>query len=262
MARTVSPRERWTAYGQRAAAIAIIILLWHWFASTSGGAAGLPTPVRLVETAAAMLVTADFWAAVGSTMTSALIGFGLSVIIGVPLGLVIGSVRPIEKSTTFLIDFGRTLPGVAILPIVLLLYGSTRQMVLVLVIFSALWPILVQSMYADQQLSPQIRQVAKSYRLTMSDRIRSVYIPSSMPFIMTGLRISATISLLISISSEFLGGANGLGQRLYSMLIINDNDRLFVYVFTAALLGVLLNVILSAAQRRILWWHPSERVTR
>lgn len=262
MARTVTSKERWTAYGQRAISFAVFILIWHWFASTVGAASGVPTPVKLVQTAASMVVTADYWAAIGSTLTSALIGFALSVVIGVPLGLVIGSVRPIEKSTTFLIDFGRTLPGVAILPIVLLLYGSTRQMVLVLVIFSALWPILVQSMYAAQQLSPQVRQVAKSYRLTMGDRIRSVYIPSSMPFIMTGLRISATISLLISISSEFLGGANGLGQRLANMLIINDNDRLFVYVFTAALLGVLLNVILTAAQRRILWWHPSERGKR
>ncbi|NPC97032.1 ABC transporter permease subunit [Nocardioides sp. zg-DK7169] len=206
-----------------------------------------------------MVATSSYWEAVGSTLVSAVIGFGLSVLIGVPLGLLIGTFKPMERSTTFVIDFGRTIPGVAILPVVLLLYGSTRTMVLILVMFSALWPILVQSMYAAQQLSPQVRQVAKSYRMDFRTRVRFIYVPSAMPFIMTGLRIAATISLLITISSEFLGGADGIGQRLFNSLSINDNDRMFVWVVTAALLGVLLNMLLGAAQRRVLWWHPSQR---
>lgn len=252
-------RQLLSSVGLRAAAIGVALLVWHWFALNRGRAAGVPTPARLVETAADMVVTLDFWSAVGNTVTSALIGFALSIIIGVPLGLLNGTSRAMERSTTFVIDFGRTIPGVAILPLVLLLYGSTRSMVLVLVVFSAVWPILVQSTYAAQQLSPQVRQVAKSYRLDFITRVRFIYVPSAMPFIMTGLRISATISLLITISSEFLGGANGIGQRLFNTLTINDNDRMFVWVVSAALLGVLLNVLLGEAQRRVLWWHPSQR---
>lgn len=252
-------RGRSTSLGLKLAAIAAALLLWHWFALNRGGAAGVPTPARLVETAADIVVTADYWQALGSTLLSAVIGFSLSVLIGVPLGLLNGSSRTMERSTTFVIDFGRTIPGVAILPVVLLLYGSTRSMVLILVVFSALWPILVQSTYAAQQLSPQVRQVARSYRLTFADRVRFIYVPSAMPFIMTGLRISATISLLITISSEFLGGAEGIGQRLFNTLTVDDTDRMFVWVVTAALLGVLLNALLSAAQRRVLWWHPSQR---
>lgn len=254
-------RKMLISVGQKTAAIAIAVVLWHWFASTKGAATGIPTPVRLVETAAELMATSSYWSAVGSTLISAVAGFLLSMLVGIPLGLIIGSVKAVEKSTNFVIDFGRTIPGVAILPVVLLLYGSTRTMVLVLVMFSALWPILVQSSYAAQQLSSQMKQVARSYRLSTLSRIRDVYIPSALPFIMTGLRIAATISLLITISSEFLGGAEGIGQRLFNTLTINDNDRMFVYVFTAALLGILLNVILGAIQRRLLWWHPSQRET-
>lgn len=252
-------RERLTSWALKIAAIAAALVLWHWFALNRGRAAGVPTPAKLVETAADMVVTADFWQALSSTLTSAVIGFALSVLIGVPLGLLNGSSPAMNRSTTFVIDFGRTIPGVAILPVVLLLYGSTRSMVLILVIFSALWPILVQATYAAQQLSPQVRQVAKSYRLNFVSRVRFIYVPSAMPFIMTGLRISATISLLITISSEFLGGADGIGQRLFNTLSINDTDRMFVWVVTAALLGVLLNALLGSAQRRVLWWHPSQR---
>ncbi len=252
-------RARAVSLLQKVVALLIALVIWHVFAKTGGSAAGVPTPVELVETGSDMVVTGDYWSAVGNTLTSALIGFALSVLIGVPIGLLNGSFPAMERSTRFVIDFGRTIPGVAILPVVLLLFGSNRSMVLILVMFSAVWPMLVQATYAAQQLSPQMRQVATSFRLSRTSRIRDIYFPSALPFLMTGLRISATISLLITISSEFLGGAPGLGQRLYSTLTVNDNDRMFVYVVTAALLGVVLNWLLVAAQRRVLWWHPSER---
>lgn len=258
-----APRRPRTAVlrsvGLKLAAVVVALGAWHWFAKTTGEAAGAPTPVQLVGTLSDLMATSAYWSAVGSTLLSAVIGFALSVLIGIPVGLVNGTSRAVERSTSFVIDFGRTIPGVAVLPIVLLVYGSTRTMVLVLVVFSALWPILVQSTYAAQQLSPQIRQVATAYRLDLWTRIRTIYVPSALPFIMTGLRISATISLLITISSEFLGGASGLGSQLFNTLTINDTHRMFAYVVTAALMGVLLNVALEMIQSRVLWWHPSQR---
>lgn len=243
-------------------ALAVVFVIWHLFAATGGSAVGLPTPGLLLETAADMVQTNDYWVAVESTLTSAAIGFAVAVALGIPIGLINGSFRTMERSTRFVLDFGRTLPGVAILPVVLLQFGSSVEMVVVLVVFSAVWPVLVQATYAAQQLSPQLSAVAKAFRLSRVSRIRDVYLPSALPFLMTGLRISATISLLITISSEFLGGADGIGQRLYYALTVNDNNRMFVFVFTAGLLGVALNWLLVVAQRRVLWWHPSERGNR
>lgn len=256
------PAQGMTSVVGKLIALLIVLVGWHFFALTEGAAAGLPTPWRLLETAAGMVLTGDYWTAVGSTLASAAIGFGLAIAVGVPVGLVNGSFRGLERSTRFVIDFGRTLPGVAILPVVLLQFGTSRAMVVVLVVFSAVWPILVQATYATQQLSTQMRSVVKAFRLTRISRLRDVYLPSALPFLTTGLRISATISLLISISSEFLGGAEGIGEQLYYALTVNDNDRMFVYVFTAGLLGVGLNWLLVAAQRKVLWWHPSERGNR
>lgn len=255
-------QERLTSAVGKLAALVVVVVGWHLFVTGPGSASGIPTPVELVETGATMVVTGQYWAAVGNTLVTALIGFVLAVVIGVPLGLINGTYRKVEQSTLFVIDFGRTIPGVAILPLVLLLFGGTRTMAVVLVIFSAVWPILVQSSYAAQQLSSQMKQVARVFRLSTSTRIRDIYLPSAMPFMMTGLRIAATISLLITISAEFLGGANGLGQRLYQALTVDDTQRMFVYVFTAGVLGILLNRVLVLAQSRVLWWHPSERVTK
>src|SRR5690606_2540357 len=135
-----------------------------------------------------MLGTADYWAAVGSTVTSAGIGFAIAVAVGVPVGLVNGSFGLMERSTRCVIDFGRTLRGIAILPVVLLQFGTSREMVVVLVVFSAVWPVLVQATYAAQQVSTQMRSVARAFRLSRTSRIRDIYLPSAMPFLMTGLR--------------------------------------------------------------------------
>lgn len=255
-------RDRMTSAAGKLVALLVVCVVWHLFVVGPGKASGIPTPFELIETGAEMVVTSQYWDAVGNTLVTALIGFALAVVIGVPLGLLNGTYRKVEQSTLFVIDFGRTIPGVAILPLVLLLFGGTRTMAVVLVIFSAVWPILVQSSYAAQQLSSQMKQVARAFRLSPATRIRDIYLPSAMPFLMTGLRISATISLLITISSEFLGGADGLGQRLYQTLTVDDTQRMFVYVFTAGLLGIGLNRLLVLAQSRVLWWHPSERVNK
>lgn len=254
--------QRAASIGGKLLALAVVCLGWHLFVTGPGSSSGIPTPLELVDTGSTVIGTGRYWSAVGDTLITALIGFALAVVIGVPLGLINGTYRRVEQSTLFVIDFGRTIPGVAVLPLVLLLFGGTRTMAVVLVIFSAVWPILVQSSYAAQQLSSQMKQVARAFRLSPTTRIRDIYLPSAMPFLMTGLRISATISLLITISAEFLGGANGIGQRLYQALTVDDTQRMFVYVFTAGVLGICLNRLLVLAQSRVLWWHPSERVKK
>jgi ABC-type nitrate/sulfonate/bicarbonate transport system permease component len=260
MARPGSTRARTgTRLGRQGAAVAIALGVWHLFALGPGRAADVPTPWQTATTALAMAATGDYWTAIGNTLLTANLGLLLSIVVGVPLGLINGSSRKVALSSQFVVDFGRTIPGVAILPLVLLLFGGTRPMALILVMFGAIWPMLVQATYAVQQVSPQLRQVGASFHLSLTDRIRAVYLPSAMPFLTTGLRIAATISLLLSISAEFLGGADGIGRNLFNALTVNNPDEMFVYAFTASFLGVGLNLVLLAAQRQLLWWHPSQR---
>ena len=141
----------------------------------------------------------------------------------------------------------------------LLVLGNTRTMAIGLVVFGAVWPLLVQATYAAQQMSPQLRQVAKAFRLTRVERFRFLFAPSCLPYLMTGLRVAAAISLILAVTAEYFGQTGGIGFKLFQMHEIHDPPRLFVYMFTAAGLGVLLNILLIALQRRALWWHPSER---
>lgn len=244
---------------QKLATLVVVLLVWQWFAKGPGADADFPTPLVTLQTARDLVVTGGYWDAVLSTIINAVLGFVISVAIGVPLGLAVGSYRRARMSSQFLIDFGRTIPGTAIIPLMLLVFGNTRTMAVGLVVFGAVWPLLVQATYAAQQMSPQLRQVAKAFRLSPLERLRFIFAPQALPFLMTGLRVAAAISLILAVTAEYFGQTGGIGFQLFQMHEIHDPPRLFVYMFTAAILGVLLNLLLTAVQRRALWWHPSER---
>lgn len=243
----------------RIVAIVVALAIWHLFAAGPGSSSGFPTPVDLFNEAKDVVPTGDFWANIATSIQTAIAGLALATVIGLPIGLLIGSNEATRRSTQLVIDFARTVPAIALLPLFLLLFGATRTLGVVLILVSAVWPIIIQTSYAVGQISPQLRRVGRAYHLTRWYRLRYVIAPSMFPFVFAGLRIAATISLLMAISSEFLGGTDGIGYVLLQAMQLNDVDRAFLYSFSAALLGLLLNLLFVLLQRRVLWWHSSVR---
>lgn len=239
--------------------IVVAVVLWYLFAKGRGHHLGVPTPAQVVHKLGDMASTGRFWTSLRQTVVAALVGFVCSVVVGVPLGLLNGLDRRITHSSQFLLDFLRTIPPVAIMPLLLLLYGGSTKMVVVLIMFGAVWPLLLQTTYAMQQVSPQLKQVGVAYHLSRGDRFRYIYWPSVLPFLMTGLRIALTLSLLLAVVGGYFGQAPGLGKDLNDSLLGGDTAAMFVYAFVVALLGVLLNAAFVIVQRRVLAWHPSVR---
>ena len=252
------PALRGTA--DQAAVLGFCAVVWEVFGrSAAGQKADVPPLTATVGELFSMAAGSPFWSALGSTLVTTAIGLAITLAISVPVGLALGLSEKAALSTGPLIDFLRFLPAVAFLPLTLLFFGANREMVVTIVVISAVWPMLIQSMYATQQIDSVLQQVAKAFHLSRIERIRSIYVPSAVPFLMTGLRVSASIALLLSISAEFLGGAPGLGKVLNTALINDNSEAVFALVLVSGFLGLALNAILHVMQRRLLWWHPSER---
>src|SRR6202044_2639533 len=163
------------------------------------------------------------------------------------------------RLSRFAIDFLRTIPPVAFIPLVLLIYGATPKMAFVLIVFGSTWPVLLQAMYGVHQVDPAGRDMALAYRLRRRDRIRFLILPSAAPFVATGVRLAATISLLLAIGAELLGGAPGIGASITLEEQNGDIPGMWVYVVLSAALGVMVNLALIGLERRILTWHPAQR---
>lgn len=247
-------------YGLRLIAVVAAVLLWQVLAMSDLGRIGdVPTPFEALSKLVELAGSAGYWSAVGVTMLSWLVGLLVSIAIGVPVGLLIGTNRRAEMSTRLVVDFLRTIPAIAFLPLALLIFGTSLQTPIALIFFAAVWPLLIQSTYAALEIDPVLKQVRRSFHLSWWQYIRYGFAPSSLPFITTGLRIAATICLLTAISVELLSGAPGVGAELQKSMVVSQTASLYAYVLTAGVLGVLVNVVLLWVQRLLLWWHPSVR---
>lgn len=201
----------------------------------------------------------EFWSALGDTLQAWALGLALSALIAIPLGLLLGSVDALYRATRFSIDFFRTIPPVALVPLLLLLYGASSRTVVTLIVIGAVWPLLLQCMNGVHQVDPVARDVARSYRLSLQDRVFRLILPSAAPFIFTGVRIAATMSLLMAIGGELIAGAPGLGDAIGAAQGNGDLPNMYAYILTSAALGIVINRAMKHVERKFLSWHSSQR---
>lgn len=256
-ARERSAKKRSTPWYYKALAIVAVLVIWHLIAISSLVEPGsLPTPAAVLSALFDLIQTGAYWAALGKTVSVWALGLAVCAVIGIPLGLLIGASLAASRSTRWIIDFFRTIPTIALLPLVLLMYGTTVRMEIIMIVLSAVWPLMIQSMYAVKQIEPLHKWVVRVFRLTTVQRIRFLWTPSISLFILTGLRLSATMALLMTISAEYIGGAPGLGAELSAMEQAYRRPEVFAYTITAGVLGLVINSIVVLFQRKVLWWHP------
>lgn len=242
----------------RLIALAVLLLGWQ-LASLWLGAGVVPGPVQVAGALGRLLGRAEFWAAVRDTCASTLIGLLVAAALAVPLGLFAGSHRLVDASTRLPVDFLRTIPAVTLIPLVVLLFGPSLTMKVVLVVFGACWPLFVQATYAVRELDPVARDVVRAYRLPTRVVWTAVLLPSSAPFLITGVRVATTLALLLSIGAEIVGNAPGIGREITLSQMSAQPATAYAYVIVAAVLGVVVNAGTAWVQDRVLFWHPSVR---
>lgn len=237
-----------------------VLLLWE-AASRSGllPKASLPPASEVLLAWPALAATSAFWGSVGHTLGSALGGLAIVVLIAVPVGLAIGLSRFVRESTWLVVEFLKPIPPVAMIPLGLLLWGPSETMKLTLIAFGALWPFLTQMVYGINQVDHVALDMSKSYRLKAWLTTSRVIIPSLLPFAATGLRVSASIAVVVAVVTELIGGAAGLGRDIMVAQSAGNLPAMYALILTTGLLGLLINAAFAAAERPMLFWHPSQR---
>jgi ABC-type nitrate/sulfonate/bicarbonate transport system permease component len=239
---------------------AIVVAGGVWgYASGALPPDALPSPLIVLTRLGELMLTLDFWSAIGVTLATFAAALAVSIMVGVPLGLMIGASSFWTDSTRLLFDFLRTIPPIALLPLLLLVLGANSSMVFALAVAGAVWPILIQSIYAARQGESLLVEMSESFRIPRSWYVRHIFVPGAMPFVMTGIRLGTTICLLLTIAGQLLGSAPGVGDEIGAAQAWYDNPRMYAYVLVAAILGLAVNGGFWALQRYILRWHPSVR---
>lgn len=234
----------------------LIVLVW-WLAAHQRWLPPeiLPAPLEVFLAFVRMAVDGAFWVTFFQTVRAALLGLGLSIAIGVPVGLVLGMLPPVERTTRFLMDLGRAFPVIALLPVMILILGVTVEMEVTVIVLGVVWPIMVQTTYGSRRLDPVIRDTIRSYRINVWLRFLKVVLPGASPFIMTGIRVAASVSILIAMGVEILGRTPGMGFQLGIAQVDGAADVALAYVIYAGLLGMVLNALIQLAEDKLIVWN-------
>jgi ABC-type nitrate/sulfonate/bicarbonate transport system permease component len=205
------------------------------------------------------VTTAAFWQAVGDTLTGWALGLAIAVAAGVVLGIMIGSVPVLRAATASTIEFLRPIPSVALIPLAVLLYGTDLGSTLLLVVYASFWQVLVQVLYGVADVDPIAEETARSFRFSAWGRIRHVLWPTALPYVFTGIRLAASVALVLAITAELVIGTPGLGKLIAVAQTSNAVPAMYALIAVTGLLGVGINLLARAAERRSLAWHQSVR---
>jgi len=227
----------------------------------SGGVdpAYLPPASSMASALGDLVAEGDFWTAVGQTIRGWALGLSLAMLIGVAGGVLIGSVPVLKSLTASTIEFLRPIPSVALIPLVVLIYGSRPQSALILVVYAATWQVLVQVLYGVLDVDPVARDTARSYRFSRWSIVRTVIWPTALPYVVTGFRLAAAVSLILEITAELVIGVPGLGRSIGVAQSSGAVEETYALVIVVGLIGVAVNLVARTVERRVLRWHPSVR---
>ena len=220
----------------------------------------VPAVTTIVAELADDLQGATLWESIAQTLLAWALGLAIVIAVGIPVGLALGASSLAYRSTNLLFEFVRTIPSIAALPLLILLYGAGRELATVLVVLTALWPLLIQTMYGVRDVDPVTRDTGRAYGLGRRQMLTRIVIPSASPYIATGLRLSATIGLILAIAASLVAGGEGLGNAIANASTTGQVPLMYSRILVAGLLGLLVTLAFTRLERRFLHWHPSYRV--
>lgn len=236
--------------------LAALVALW-WLASHEAWVSRvfLPTPEATLQSLIEGFEGGDLLAQTEATLTRMVMGWVLASLLGIMLGMLIGSSDLLRSYLQPTFEFIRPLPASAIMPLGIAVFGLNAGMVLFVVSFGAMWPVLLATLYGFSNIHPCLREVAHALQLSPSGFAFKMGLPNAMPDILAGMRLSLTVSLIVSVVGEMIASQSGLGQAVLLAARAFRASELFAGVILLSSIGIISNATLSLIERRVLRWQ-------
>jgi ABC-type nitrate/sulfonate/bicarbonate transport system permease component len=184
-------------------------------------------------------------------------GWFVASIAGIALGAMIGSSRTMRGYVAPSLELLRPLPVSAIIPVAIAILGLTQSMALFVIAFGAIWPMLLATIHGFAAVEPRLYEVARSLHLSWPAVIFKIALPSASPDILSGMRLSLTVALILSVVCEILAGLDGLGHWVLLSARSFRSADLFAGVILLDAIGYLTALAMSIVEQRLLKWRSS-----
>jgi ABC-type nitrate/sulfonate/bicarbonate transport system permease component len=252
------------AIARRWAVLVLAVVAWE-IGTHRAGDVFFPPPSRIVARmhdlwfsgpAAHLWLTPDATGNLLPSLGRMAAGLAGALIAGVVLGLALGRSERVLDYLDPLLQFARAIPPPTLVPVFIVLMHLGTPMQIVSIAVSAVWPILLNTADGARSVDPVQLATVRAFKLSAADRLLRVIVPSALPKIFAGLRLSLSLALILMVFSELLPGtANGIGFELTDAQSRSDLPTMWSAIVLLGILGYLLNTLLLIVERRALRWH-------
>lgn len=247
--------------------LAAAVALWQlWASSRQSPFFPAPSAIfsRMYERwfsgpAAHLFLTADATGNLVPSVVRILIGLAISIVIAVPLGITLGRSPVVTAFLDPLLQFARSIPVVTAAPVFIALFKLGTQMEVATIVAGTIWPLLLNTIDGAAGVPALQLETATAFRLSRWDRLTRVIVPSALPKIFTGLRLSLSLSLILMVFAELVGSSSGLGYELNNASSSFDLPGFWAALVMLGILGYLANAILYGIEKTVLAWHRGAR---
>lgn len=185
-------------------------------------------------------------------------GFGLCLLVGIPLGLSMGRIKLLEQFLDPFINAIYVTPRVVFLPVIVLWFGLGLQAKLVLVFLLGVFPIIINSFAGARNVDPRMIETVRAFGASRSQVLFKVIVPSSVPFVLTGIRLGLGMAIIGVVLGEMFTSLSGLGGMLVTYANRFQMDRVFVVIVMLGCLGIGLTGLVKWLERRLAGWRQTD----
>lgn len=241
--------------------MAPLVVLILWEAAARAGMIDVrffPAPTSIGRVMWAMAGSGELEINTWATLHRLFLGFIVGAVPGLALGILMGVYRPIRLAIEPLIAATYPIPKSAILPLILLIFGLGESSKIVMVAIGAFYPIAINTTTGVREISSIYFDVGKNFCAGRWDTFRTIALPGALPFIMTGAKLGAGLSLILIAIAEMMGAKKGLGYMIWSAWETFDVEQMYVGLFVIALIGFLITICFDELERRIIPWKATQ----
>lgn len=235
--------------------IALIVFLVVWQLICSGPNPNLPSPMTVFQETWDPLIINPFFDNGGTdkglglqifaSLTRVAVGFTLAAVVGIALGILVGTSKVMYDALDPIFQVLRTIPPLAWLPIALAALRESEPSAIFVIFITAIWPIIINTTVGVQQVPQDYRNVSRVLQLSKLEYFFNILFPASVPYIFTGLRIGIGLSWLAIVAAEMLVGGVGIGFFIWDAYNSSNTSEIILALIYVGIVGLLLDRFVS-----------------
>jgi len=240
----------------RLLSLCTLIATWE-IAGRTGNARLLPPVSKVMSAWLDLLLTGQLFQALGVSLQALTLGFILSVLFGVPLGLLMGRYRRLEAFLDIYMTALLTVPMISFIPFLVIAFGLGLQSRIWIVFLFAFVIIAINTTAGVRNVDPTLTEMAKSFGAKESELFVKIILPAALPMIMAGIRLGMGRAVLGMVTSEMILAVVGFGAMLMTFGASFNSPALFATLLTIVLLAVALLALIQYLDRRLTPWRSA-----